>query len=113
MKHPKKGVAFIKDLSSLKPVVPLILHHHERYDGKGYPSRLKKNQIPIGSRILAVLDAFDAMFFGRPYKERLKLERIENELKKQRGKQFDPKVVDTFLRILRKKSIIKYLNSLR
>lgn len=111
-KHPLKGVQLIKDLGALKPVIPIILHHHERYDGKGYPSRLKKQQIPMGSRILAVMDAFDAMFFGRPYKEKMSLDDIERELRKQKGEQFDPKVVDKFLRILRKNSIRKHLNSL-
>ena len=113
MSHPKKGVDLIKDLSSLKPVIPIILHHHERYDGKGYPSSLKKEKIPLGSRILAILDAFDAMFFGRPYKEKVGMEVIEQELKKQRGHQFDPKIVDVFLKILKRKGIRKYLNSLR
>jgi HD-GYP domain-containing protein (c-di-GMP phosphodiesterase class II) len=113
MSHPKKGVDLIKDLSSLKPVIPIILHHHERYDGKGYPSSLKKEKIPLGSRVLAILDAFDAMFFGRPYKEKVSMDVIEQELKKQRGHQFDPKIVDIFLKILKRKSIRKYLNSLR
>jgi len=108
-KHPKKGVELIKNLEALKPVIPIILHHHERYDGKGYPSRLKKEKIPLGSRILSVLDSFDAMYFGRPYKKRRPLEEVENELKKQKGKQFDPKVVDTFLKLLKRKSLRKAL----
>jgi HD-GYP domain-containing protein (c-di-GMP phosphodiesterase class II) len=111
MKHPRKGVALIKDLDILKPVVPIILHHHERYDGKGYPSKLKKEQIPLGSRILAVIDSFDAMFFGRPYRERMNLEIVEGELKKQIGKQFDPRVVEIFLDVLKRKDIRKYLQS--
>ncbi len=113
MKHPKKGVALIKDLKILSPVIPIILHHHERYDGKGYPSRLKKEEIPLASRILAVLDAFDAMFFGRPYKKKMTLEEVERELKKQMYLQFDPKVVENFLKLLKKKSIRKHLNSLQ
>jgi HD-GYP domain-containing protein (c-di-GMP phosphodiesterase class II) len=110
MKHPKKGVELIKDLGVLKPVIPIILHHHERYDGKGYPSRLKKEEIPLGSRILAILDAFDAMFFGRPYKKKMSLEEIERELKKQKGIQFDPKVVEAFLKVLKKKNIRKHFS---
>ncbi len=109
--HPRQGAALIKELSLLKPVAPIILHHHERYDGTGYPSRLKKEEIPLGSRILAIIDAFDAMFFGRPYKKRMKLEEVEKELKLQRGRQFDPKITDAFLKILRRKSIRNYLNS--
>ncbi len=111
MEHPKAGSDLIKDLAALKPVAPIILHHHERYDGTGYPSHLKKEEIPLGSRILAVIDAFDAMFFGRPYRKKMKLHTIEKELKKQMGKQFDPKVVTHFLKILKKKRIRKYLNS--
>jgi len=112
MKHPKKGIEFIKELGSLKSVVPIILHHHERYDGKGYPSKLKKQEIPLGSRILSIIDAFDAMFFGRPYKGKMTLEEIEKEFIKQKGVQFDPDIINTFLKVLKKKSIRKYLNSL-
>lgn len=112
MKHPKEGIEIIKDLGALKPVLPIILHHHERYDGRGYPSKLKKKNIPFGSRVLAVIDAFDAMFFGRPYKNKMTLEEIEREFKKQTGIQFDPDIVTAFLKILKKKSIKKYLNLL-
>ena len=110
-KHPRKGAELLKNLEILKPAIPIILHHHERYDGQGYPSKLKKDKIPLGSRILSVLDSFDAMFFGRPYKEGMPLEEIEHEFKKQKGKQFDPKVVDVFLRILKRKAIREYLKS--
>jgi len=110
-KHPRKGVELIKNLEILKPAIPIILHHHERYDGQGYPSKLKKDKIPLGSRILSVLDSFDAMFFGRPYRKGRSLEEVEYELKKQKGKQFDPKIVDVFLRILKRKTIREYLKS--
>ncbi|MCF7873703.1 MAG: HD domain-containing protein [Candidatus Omnitrophica bacterium] len=108
-KHPQKGTELIKDLESLKPVMPIILYHHERYDGKGYPSGLKKKQIPLGSRILSVIDSFDAMYFGRPYRKGIPIETVKEELKKQKGKQFDPKIVDIFLKILRRKKIKKAL----
>jgi len=108
-KHPRKGVELLKNLEILKPAIPIILHHHERYDGQGYPSKLKRDKIPLGSRILAVLDSFDAMFFGRPYRKGRSLEEIEAEFKKQKGKQFDPKIVDIFLRILKRKLIREYL----
>jgi HD-GYP domain-containing protein (c-di-GMP phosphodiesterase class II) len=109
VKHPQKGTELIKDLESLKPVMPIILYHHERYDGKGYPSGLKKDQIPLGSRILSVIDSFDAMYFGRPYRKGIPIETVKEELRKQKGKQFDPKVVDVFLKILRRKRIKKVL----
>ena len=107
--HPQKGIALIKDLKSLKPVMPIILYHHERYDGKGYPSGLKKDEIPLGARILAVIDSFDAIYFGRPYRRGTSLEMARDELKKQKGKQFDPKVVDALLKILKRKRIKKIL----
>ncbi len=112
-KHPEKGVELFRNLEALKPAIPIILHHHERYDGTGYPSKLKHDKIPLGSRILSVLDTFDAMYFGRPYKDRHTLERIEEEFRGQKGKQFDPKVVDKFLKILKRKSIRKFLSSTR
>lgn len=108
-KHPQKGIDLIKNLESLKPVMPIILSHHERYDGKGYPSGLKKNKIPLGARILSVIDSFDAMYFGRPYRKGCTLEEVREELKKQKGKQFDPKIVDVLLKILKRKSIRKFL----
>lgn len=110
-KHPRKGVELIKNLEILKPAIPIILHHHERYDGQGYPSKLKKEKIPLGSRILSILDSFDAMFFGRPYRKGRPLKEIEAEFRKQKGKQFDPKIVDVFLKILRKKPIRRHLKS--
>lgn len=110
MKHPRKGVRLIKDVEILKPVIPIILHHHERYDGKGYPYKLKKEQIPLGSRILSVIDAFDAMYFGRPYKKKKYLKGVEKEIKKQAGRQFDPKIVDIFLKVVERKDIKKYLH---
>ncbi|MDD5070507.1 MAG: HD domain-containing protein, partial [Candidatus Omnitrophica bacterium] len=103
----------IKDMDLLKPVIPIIMHHHERFDGKGYPSRLKKDQIPLAARILSVIDAFDAMYFGRPYRKRKPLEEITKELKKQSAKQFDPKVIDAFLKILKRKDIKKHLKLCR
>lgn len=110
-KHPQHGIQFIKDLELLKPIIPIILHHHERYDGTGYPSRLKKEKIPFGSRILAVIDAFDAMYFGRPYKKKKTLKEIEAELIEQSGKQFDPKVVTVFLKILAKTEMKRFLGA--
>ncbi|MBD3246947.1 MAG: HD domain-containing protein [Candidatus Omnitrophica bacterium] len=111
MKHPRKGVEMIKDLAILRPALPIILHHHERFDGKGYPSKLKREQIPVGARILSIIDAFDAMYFGRPYRKRKTMKEIEKELRKQKGKQFDPHIVEKFLKILNRKSIKKYLRS--
>ena len=101
-KHPLKGAQILRPLQVLKPVIPIIMHHHERYDGTGYPSRLKKGQIPQGARIMAVADAFEAMVYGRPYRERKNIISAIKEVKKKSGSQFDPKVVDAFLKVIKK-----------
>ncbi|TRZ95100.1 HD domain-containing protein [bacterium] len=108
-RHPMKGAEILRPLQILKPVVPIIMHHHEKYDGTGYPSRLKKGQIPLGARIMAVADAFEAMVYGRPYRERKNIPAAIKEIKKKSGTQFDPKVVDAFLKVIKKISLKKYL----
>ena len=110
--HPLKGAELIRPLEVLKPVIPIIVHHHEKYDGSGYPQGLKKDQIPIGSRIMSVADAFEAMVSSRPYKEGTRSinEAIE-EIKKNSGTQFDPAVVYAFLKVTKKRKFKKYLSS--
>ena len=108
-RHPSRGVEIIKSLQILKPVIPIIMHHHERYNGTGYPSRLKKLQIPIGARIMAVADAFEAMVYGRPYRERINFSSAIKEIKKKSQTQFDPKVVEAFLRAIKSKKLKKML----
>jgi HD-GYP domain-containing protein (c-di-GMP phosphodiesterase class II) len=107
-KHPLKGAQILRPLQILKPVIPIILHHHEKYDGTGYPSRLKKGQIPEGARIMAVADAFEAMVYGRPYRERKDINSAIKEIKKKSGTQFDPNVVEAFLKIIKKINIKIY-----
>ncbi len=97
--HPAKGAQILRHFQILKPVIPIIMHHHEKYNGTGYPSRLKKGQIPLGARIMAVADAFEAMVYGRPYRERVNIENAIKEIKNKSGSQFDPKVVEAFLKI--------------
>jgi HD-GYP domain-containing protein (c-di-GMP phosphodiesterase class II) len=94
--HTAHSVALISPVDFLKPVLPIILHHHEKYNGSGYPSGLKKEQIPLGARILAVVDAFEAMVEGRPYRPSLSVDAAREELLKNSGSQFDPKVVQAF-----------------
>ncbi|MBP7217186.1 MAG: HD domain-containing protein [Candidatus Omnitrophica bacterium] len=108
-RHPLKGAQILRPLQVLKPVIPIIMHQHERYNGSGYPSRLKKGQIPQGARIMAVADAFEAMVYGRPYRERKDIIQAIKEIKKKSGTQFDPKVVDAFLRVIKKIKTKKYL----
>jgi len=110
-KHPVKGAQILRPLQILKPAIPIIMHHHEKYDGTGYPSRLKKGQIPLGARIMAVADAFEAMVYGRPYRERMDINGALKEIKKKNGSQFDPKVVESFLKVIKKINSKNYLKS--
>ena len=84
----------------MAPIAPLILYHHEWFDGSGYAEGLVGEEIPIGARIVAVIDAYDAMTSDRPYRKALPKESAIKELKKGSGSQFDPKIVDAFLRVL-------------
>jgi HD-GYP domain-containing protein (c-di-GMP phosphodiesterase class II) len=100
-KHPVMGAQILRPLQILKPVIPIIMHHHEKYNGMGYPSRLKKGQIPQGARIMAVADAFEAMVYGRPYRERKNIDSAVKEIKSKSGTQFDPRVVEAFLKVIK------------
>lgn len=101
--HPAKSVELIKPVAFLKPVLPIILYHHEKYDGTGYPSGLKKEQIPLGARIMAVVDAFEAMTRVRPYKQTRSTAEAIAELRKNSGTQFDPVIVDAFCALAKQK----------
>ena len=102
---PLRGASLLKSISSLKPVIPIILHHRERYDGKGYPRGLKGEEIPIGARIVAVVDSFLAMISPRPYRPRLAVVEALEEVQDNSSSQFDPKVVESFLKVIRRKEI--------
>lgn len=101
-KHAQRGVEILAPLRFLSEEKKIILHHHERYDGKGYPGKLKGEDIPLESRILAVCDTFDAMNSNRPYRNALSREVIISELKKNSGKQLDSSIVNIFLELLKK-----------
>lgn len=98
--HPLKSYEIVASLSFLKDVSFLARHHHERYDGKGYPDGKAGEDIEFGARILAVSDSFDAMTTDRPYRKRLSFEAAKAELIRCQSTQFDPKVVDSFISIL-------------
>ena len=104
--HPEIGARMLERLELLRAAAPLVLYHQERFDGElggqhpGYPSGLAREEIPLGARIIAVVDAFDAMTTTRPYREALPLEQAAGVLRRERGRQFDPRVVDTFLESL-------------
>lgn len=110
-KHPKKSVGIIKHLSFLKPIIPIILHHHENYNGSGYPKGLRGSQIPLGARIMAVGGAFNAMITKRPYRQKIDMEKAISEIKKSAGSQFDPQVVRAFLKVVREKDIVDLLRA--
>lgn len=99
--HPRDGVEIIKSVNSLKKVAPLILYHHERYDGRGYPEELKGENIPYLARVLTVVDSFDAMTSSRPYNKRKTYEEGLEELNRCSGTQFDPKIVEIFTEVVR------------
>lgn len=98
--HSENGVEIIKSVESLKEIAPLILHHHERYDGTGYPDNLKGNDIPYLVRILTVADCFDAMTSSRPYNKRKTYKEAIDELKRCSGTQFDKDIVDAFVQVI-------------
>ena len=107
--HPKKAAQILRPLRSLKDVVPIILHHHENYDGTGYPVGIKGNDIPLGARIMGLVGAFEAMITAKSYRKPLSIEEAIEEIKKNSGKQFDPKVIQGFLNVIRRKDILKML----
>jgi len=96
--HPLIGAQIVKDISFLESVIPYILEHHERFDGKGYPGGVAGENISIKGRLLAVADAFDAMTSDRPYRKALKPEDALKEISRNRGTQFDPEIALAFER---------------
>ena len=98
--HPKVGADIVSTVRFPYPVAPLILSHHERWDGKGYPSGLKGAQIPLGARILSVVDYFDALMADRPYHRAMSYDAAVDLLEQEAGKALDPAVVSTFLDLL-------------
>jgi hypothetical protein len=99
-RHPQIGADIIGPVEGLHHVAPLIRHHHEKFDGTGYPKGLKGEEIPLGSRIIAVADAFEAMVADRIYRPSLGLNKALEEIRGGRGTHFDPQVVDTFLELI-------------
>jgi len=94
--HPSLGFGLIKEIKLLKESANIILYHHERFDGYGYPKGLKKEDIPLEARIFALADALDAITSHRPYRRERSFEAAKEEITKNAGTQFDPKVVDVF-----------------
>jgi len=100
-KHPEYGWAVLRHVPGMERASLLILHHHESFDGSGYPGGLSGDEIPVGSRIVSVIDAFDAMVSSRPYREGLPFVEAERRLMNASGTQFDPDVVGHFIPLAR------------
>lgn len=107
--HPSIGVHILSGAKIFENIVSIVLHHHERWDGKGYPKQLKGEDIPQLARIAAIADAFDAMTSTRSYREALSIERATEEIEKNKGTQFAPVEADAMLALLKenKDEIIK------
>ena len=98
-KHPDIGVSILENVDFLQDALPIIRHHHERFSGDGYPDHIAKDKIPLGSRIIAIADTYDAMTSDRPYRKGLGHNAAVQEILKNKGTQFDDKVVDAFMKI--------------
>src|SRR4029078_643446 len=97
--HASVGADILSAIDFPYPVVPIVRHHHENWDGTGYPARLKGTDIPIGARILSVVDCFDALTSDRPYRPKLSDEESLAIVMQRRGSMYDPLVVDTFVKV--------------
>ncbi|OPZ86833.1 MAG: Cyclic di-GMP phosphodiesterase response regulator RpfG [Firmicutes bacterium ADurb.Bin419] len=107
-KHPVHSAYILEPLSGTGNLIDYVMHHHERFDGKGYPDGLKGEEISLGARILCVADCFDAMVSERPYRKGMSIEDAFRELKKCSGSQFDPVIVQTFIAAVKNKINVKY-----
>jgi putative nucleotidyltransferase with HDIG domain len=98
-KHPEIGARILRDIKQVEDIIPGVMHHHERYDGKGYPAGLSGENIPLMGRIICLADCFDAMTSSRTYRKALPLEVALTEIRRCSGTQFDPVLSDAFLRL--------------
>ena len=98
--HATRGYDILKEITIAPDIALGAGYHHEKYNGTGYPSGLKGDEIPEIAQIIAVADAFDAMYSTRPYRKKLPLETVVEEIKRYTGTQFSPKVVEAFLKLV-------------
>nr|WP_179393688.1 HD-GYP domain-containing protein [Carboxydothermus ferrireducens] len=98
--HPVLGAKIVEEIPFLKQYAGMVRHHHERFDGTGYPDKVSGEKIPLGARIIAVADTYDAMTSDRPYRAALTKEQAMSELERNAGQQHDPRVVNALLKVL-------------
>jgi len=98
--HTVRGEEILRPISQFTNLLPIIRHHHERLDGKGYPDRLKHDEIPFLAKIISIADSYDSMTSDRPYRPAPPREYAISELKKCSGTQFEPQAVEAFLSVL-------------
>lgn len=103
-RHPEFAVTLLSSIEFLKPALEIPLYHHEKWDGTGYPQRLKGEKIPVAARIFAIVDVWDALRSDRPYRKSWPPEQVQLYIKEQDGKQFDPEVVEAFLKVVQHES---------
>ena len=101
-KHPQIAADIIRPIQFMHDIVPLVLYHHERWDGKGYPAGLKAEEIPIGARIIAIADVYQALTSNRPYRKAFSKKKALQIIKEGAGTQFDARIVDLFIKYLKK-----------
>jgi HD-GYP domain-containing protein (c-di-GMP phosphodiesterase class II) len=104
-KHPLVGYSILKPIEEFQEPILGVKYHHERYDGKGYPNGLRGRKIPLIAQIISVADTFDAMTSHRPYRPAMKREEAVEEIKRNKGKQFSPLIVEAFLKAYKKGKI--------
>ena len=109
-KHPELGVKILAGIPFMEPALPFIISHHEKYDGSGYPFGLKGEEIPIEGRLLAVVDTFDAIMSDRPYRPGGDPQMALDELARNKGIQFDPQIVDIFVKAFNAGSVTRVMN---
>jgi len=109
--HPRRGVEILKPLCLPQEVLEIILHHHESFDGQGYPDGLKGEEIPLCARIIQIIDSYDAMISNRPYRKALSLDWVIQEIQSCAGAQFDPRIVKVFVDILTRQESLNLVGS--
>ncbi|HNX91478.1 MAG TPA: HD domain-containing phosphohydrolase [Candidatus Omnitrophota bacterium] len=109
--HPLTGANILSKFKPLKPIVPIILYHHENFDGTGYPKKLKGEEIPLGARILGIVSAFEAMVLHKPYRQALSIDSAIQEVKRTAGTQFDPRIVEAFCEVVARKNVRNMLKN--